>query len=386
MNTRHQKGHVYRKKNRWYLRYYDYVMREDGSVERVQVARSVAPVCYQFRTRRAVMPLVNKLLQSVNNGCVSPESSVTLERFVEQDYLPFVAQQKRPSTLPTYRSIWNRHVKQRFGKTALRDFRTVDGERLLAEIAQHSNLTRVTLMRIKSLLSGVFKHAKRLGALDDVNPMQDVSIPRARGSSETYAYSLEEIAKMISVLSQPAGTVVATAAFTGMRRGELRGLLWENYSNDEIWVTQSVWQSAVTEPKTRKSRAPVPVIAPLAKALQKHRFTQGNPDSGLIFRSRKGTPLCLSNLATRLIRPRLEKAGLKWHGWHAFRRGLATNLYRLGVPDKTIQTILRHANLSTTLNSYVKSVPAGAVAAMRSLEEICTQYAPQFGLSQSYVV
>ena len=28
-----------------------------------------------------------------------------------------------------------------------------------------------------------------------------------------------------------------------------------------------------------------------------------------------------------------------WHGWHAARRGLGTNLYRLGVPDKVIQTI-----------------------------------------------
>ena len=43
---------------------------------------------------------------------------------------------------------------------------------------------------------------------------------------------------------------------------------------------------------------------------------------------------------------------MKWWGWHAFRRGLATNLHRLGVPDKTIQAILRHANISTTLNNY----------------------------------
>jgi len=32
-----------------------------------------------------------------------------------------------------------------------------------------------------------------------------------------------------------------------------------------------------------------------------------------------------------------------WHGWHAFRRGLATNLHALGVDDKTIQAILRHS-------------------------------------------
>jgi len=61
---------------------------------------------------------------------------------------------------------------------------------------------------------------------------------------------------------------------------------------------------------------------------------------------------------------------IQWHGWHAFRRGLATNLYRLGVKDKVIQAILRHSNLSTTMNAYVKSVSLDATAAMRTLEAI----------------
>ena len=62
--------------------------------------------------------------------------------------------------------------------------------------------------------------------------------------------------------------------------------------------------------------------------------------------SQSGTSLDLARLARFVIRPALKQAGLEWHGWHAFRRGLATNLYRLGVLDKTIQAILRHANLS----------------------------------------
>jgi len=44
----------------------------------------------------------------------------------------------------------------------------------------------------------------------------------------------------------------------------------------------------------------------------------------------------------------------EWRGWNAFRRGLAANLYRFGVPDKTIQAILRHANVSTTQSVYIK--------------------------------
>jgi hypothetical protein len=44
-----------------------------------------------------------------------------------------------------------------------------------------------------------------------------------------------------------------------------------------------------------------------------------------------------------------------WHGWDAFRRGLATNLNALGVDDKTIQAILRHGNVGLSMNVYVKA-------------------------------
>jgi hypothetical protein len=75
--------------------------------------------------------------------------------------------------------------------------------------------------------------------------------------------------------------------------------------------------------------------------------------------------------AIDVARPALEKSGLNWHGWHAFRRGLATNLHRLGVSDKAIQQILRHANVVTTMNIYVKTASADAANAMKSLETMC---------------
>jgi len=111
--------------------------------------------------------------------------------------------------------------------------------------------------------------------------------------------------------------------------------------------------------------------------------------SGAMFANSVGKPLCLNNLTNRCIQPRLEyckhcgqshaehgneheferdEHRVVWRGWHAFRRGLATNLYRIGVSDKVIQAILRHANLSTTMNVYVKTVDGDSVKAMKALE------------------
>ena len=92
-----------------------------------------------------------------------------------------------------------------------------------------------------------------------------------------------------------------------------------------------------------------------------------------IFQAGNGQPLNLDNLARRVIAP-----VAKWHGWHGFRRGLATNLHALGVDDKTIQAILRHSNIGITQNIYIKSVSESQVSAMDSLSEklgICNDHA-----------
>jgi hypothetical protein len=58
-----------------------------------------------------------------------------------------------------------------------------------------------------------------------------------------------------------------------------------------------------------------------------------------------------------------------WHGWHAFRRGLATNLHAAGVDDKTIQAILRHSNVRITQDVYIKTIEECTVNATTLIGE-----------------
>jgi integrase len=232
-------------------------------------------------------------------------------------------------------------------------------------------------------LSGAFKQAKRLGILDGINPIMDVSIPDVPEAKEdTYAYSLKEITAMLAMLEEPARTIVLTAAFTGLRKSELRGLAWEDFNGRELSVNRSVWGTkklaerlapgssawggVANQPKTKRSRASIPVVKQLAEALEAHRRRMGilaQPNLP-IFQAGNGCPLNLDNLASRVIAPVSQ-----WHGWHAFRRGLATNLHALGVDDKTIQAILRHSTIGLTQNVYIKSVNESQTNAMDLLSE-----------------
>jgi integrase len=333
----------------------------------VQKARKLVEAVGEYRTKAAARKLAEEQLEPVNDSRTTPQSVMSLEKLVEGCYLPSIEKQKRVSTFHGYRNLWKSYLKPH-GALALRDFTTMDGERILTEIAETHDLSKTTLQHIKAFMSGVFRYAKRQGLIRFQNPMYDTVLPSARAAEDTYAYSFEEITQMLKVLPEPAATIVAAAAYTGARKGELRGFRWEDYDGKQLRISQSYWRSHRQEPKTRKSRAPVPVIKQLAERLNLHREASGNPSNGLVFQSIAGKPLNLDALAVDVIRPALKKCGVEWHGWHAFRRGLATNLHRLGVSDETIQRILRHSTVAVTQNCYIKTADADAVEAMQFLE------------------
>ncbi|HEV3482279.1 MAG TPA: tyrosine-type recombinase/integrase [Candidatus Acidoferrales bacterium] len=398
--TKQQSGYVFHRYGSWFVRYYD----TDSTGARKQVCEKLK-VAYggEYTTKRSVQPFVAELLAPLNSGLLNPQSTMPVTEFVERIYLPeYVEKTLRPASLKQYRDVWNNHLKPRMGALTLRGFRTIHGEQMLAQIATQAKLGRSSLRHCKAFLSGAFKQAKRLGILDSVNPIQDVSIPRVAESEEdTYAYSLAEIKTMLARLPEPARTVVYTAAFSGLRKSELLGLCWQDFDGNQLTVRRSVWNGTVNEPKTRRSKAPIPVVEQLAEALEAHRERAGIlAQPGLpIFQAGNSQPLNLDNLARRVIGPSIErckKCGkmesehlpeshmyeldrtIEWHGWHAFRRGLATNLHALGVEDKTIQAILRHSNLGLTMNVYVKSVSESQVNAMDTIGKAlakCNVYA-----------
>ena len=80
----------------------------------------------------------------------------------------------------------------------------------------------------------------------------------------------------------------------------------------------------------------------------------GSPEGGVVFHSGVGVPICGSRVGQRVIRRALEAIRSPWFGWHAFRRGLASNLYEIGAQDKAVERILRHSKPHVTRERYIK--------------------------------
>jgi integrase len=383
----------------------------NGEMRVVQRAIRLAPVDSDHPNRRSVMHLAEAEAAKLGPTQATTRSAmrtgeIKMKEFVESIYLPLVKQKKRPSTYFGYRQMWVEYLEPLCGGYWLTDVRTGDVINWLDKIATDHGLCKTTLRHIKHLLSGFFTTAIGLEYLKTGNPVTKfVEVPAfAPEPEDTHAYSLEEVFEMMSRVPELASTAIAVAAFAGLTRAELRGLRWEDSyerpadaeSLGLLHVKRDVWRKYVGEPKTKKRKGVVPVIPPLAQKLDAYRKGLGSPASGPIFATSTNTPLSLDALAYRDIRPALDlcavcrkcrreheknldhafkrdEGAVQWRGWHGFRRGLATNLNRLGVDDSVIQGVMRHSTVAVTQACYIKPTDNDRLTAMRKFSDTVSQ-------------
>jgi integrase len=373
--SRQQTGYIWKVGGSWYGRWRDNVVEGDHVVRKQRSAK-LADVCDRYRTKADVCPLLAEKLRPINEGRAHPESTQSVAQYVERHYLPFVDENFKPSTRAGYKSMWEMYLAARLKEIALRDFRTVDAARLLAEVHRAHAVGRTTLKHIKSFLSGVFTYAKNQGVLDGVHPIRDATIPRsARVPAETHAATPDDVLAIIEALKtvgeMKACAAVALMFFAGLRPGEARGANWEDFDGKKLTVRHSVWHTYRTSPKTASSAKPVPIIEPLTGILVELRAADGNPSSGPILRGPSGKPLDLHNLGNRIVIPTLRKAKIAWHGWYSLRRGVATAVTALSTDSLAAKGLLRHSSVSTTERHYIKDVPESTLQAMKRLESLC---------------
>ena len=368
VNFHYQEGYLYEDHGAWYVQYRQQISQADGSSQLKHVSKHLGR-SKDFSNLFEVEQCRASFMQTANRDRLSANSRITLTAFVEGAYLPWTKEERRASTSKGHQEIWINYLRNRVGELRLREFRTVDASRMLRAIAKERELTKTTLQHLKSVLSTIFTFAKNDGAFDGANPVDGVLIPwDAREPGETHAYDLSQVLQILDRLPLLVKGLVATAAFAGLRLGELRGLEWTDYTGTELTINRSIWRSVVSPPKTRASRNSVPVIPALAEILDEYRRSIGNPETGVVFHSGNRLPINADKLGRRVIPPTLEAIHLPWYGWHAFRRGLASNLYAIGAPDKVVQRILRHSKPHVTKEHYIKVFDCTVVEAVDKMQ------------------
>ncbi len=317
---------------------------------------------YFGATKREVQVKLRAAMRDRDRGTLVTGSRQTVGQFV-QGWLRDIAEGRvRPQTFKRYRELCVKHIIPGVGDLLLERLTPQDVQAML-NAKTKEGLSPRTVNHIRAVLRNALHQALKWGAVAR-NVAELVDPPRIP-EVERRTLNVDEAARFLeAVQTDPLAAAHIAGLSLGMRIGEVLGLKWEDIDFDRATVSvrrslqRDHGQLMLGELKTESSRRTLPMPTVAADALLAHRACQrqarvqpGPPWQGLVFASEKGMPLEGTNVLRSLQRT-LAAAGLPRIRFHDLRHSCASLLFAQGVEPKTVQTILGHSRIGTTLDVY----------------------------------
>jgi integrase len=216
------------------------------------------------------------------------------------------------------------------------------------------------------------------------NVCDAVSPPR-RAHYEIQPLSMEQSQQLLAAAKgHPLEALFVLALTTGMRRGEILALKWQDidFTHNTLHVRRIFTRRPgnryiEAEPKTEKSRRSIMLASLVVELLKEHRTRQLDAklqagdawqDYGLVFCTSVGTPLNPNKVIDR-FKTLLKKAGLPPIRFHDLRHSAATILLSMGIHPKVVQELLGHNQISMTMDIYSHVMPTMQKDAMSKLND-----------------
>jgi len=289
----------------------------------------------------------------VRTGASFADAAAEWLRYVEHD------RGRKPSTVDGYRSIVRSELLPRFGDMALESVTPPVIE------AWQASMTQAASTRTKALvlMHGIFQRARKVWSLP-TNPVADVEKPPLSRSGDLQVFSPEEVWALVrAAASEQDAALFLTAAFTGLRMGELLALRWRDvdFAGSSVRVRASDYAGHLTKAKSGKVRA-VPLAPDVASALaQLGRRENWVGDDDLVFAGEAGSYLDGSALRRR-YKAALDAAGLRPLRFHDLRHTFGTRM--IAKADiRRVQEWMGHADIQTTMR-YLHFAPRDEDAAL----------------------
>ena len=365
-----------RKKGKvWEFRWRE--VQVDGSTRRKNI---VIGTLREFANESAAQTAVDALRLRINQQ--TPQQIIknisldTLAKHYREHELPDIFNETKPTpdaveedrksyaTQVTYEGYLGKWILPRWRSYRLSDVKAVDVEKWLKTLCFQKTgtpLARGSKAKIRNIMSALYSHAIRWEWADR-NPITSVRQSAKRQKAPDILVP-EEIVAILKELPEPLRTMIELDAFTGLRRGELIGLRWEDVDFEVLvlHIRRSVVAMVQGLPKTEASQKDVPLDAQLAESLFTWRQRCAYATAAdWVFASpqMKGKqPYWPGTLWRYYGRPALKRAKVtKNVTYHTFRHTFGTLLNANGENAKVVQELLRHASLKVTTDVYMQAV------------------------------
>ncbi len=326
---------------------------------------------FSGKTKKEVKEKLKKAQLEQQQGILPTGPEQTLAQYLA-DWLAVHKERVRPRTYERYEAIIRLHLVPKLGSVPLQKLTGQHLERLYTGLRE-SKLSSTTVDAVHNMLHTALDRAVRLGLIAR-NVSKLVSPPR-KEHQEIRPLSPDEVRQFLEAAKgHPREALFIVALATGMRRGELVGLKWQDINLEArvLQVRRSLTRMPTgqgykeTEPKTKSGRRSIALVPFAVEALGQHWEHQQEEkaragelwrDHGYVFCKSDGSHLNPGHDVYEQFKIVLKKAGLPDVRFHDLRHSTATLLLSKGVHPKVVQEILGHSAINITMDTYSHVLP-----------------------------
>lgn len=315
-------------------------------------------------TRREVEALIAETMQTAKNGVPADAGKLTVREYMDQ-WLKSAEPGLKPSTFRRYHDLTRRHVIPVLGNIKLAKLSPLDIQRWHADRLA-TGLSATSVVHLHYMFHRALEQAMRWNMVPR-NVTELVDPPR-RSTPDAATWNATQVGAFLTAGDKTnLAALWRLALLTGMRRGELLGLIWEDVDLERgtLAVRRTLsrgkagsWE--VGTPKTASGRRSIALPASAVSSLRQHRIHQlehrlklGDiyQDQGFVFTNATGGPLHVNSLMLQFVKV-IAAAGVPRIRFHDLRHTSATLMLANGEHPKIVQERLGHANISMTLDRY----------------------------------
>ncbi len=334
-----------------------------------------------FRTQKAAAAYAEKMAEQIDRGLTFDATQIKLGIFI-QEWLALKQTRLRASTMESYSRLARLYIQPIIGGVLLKDVNAARIQTLYSTL-QDQKVGKRTIEIVHTILYGCLQHARKLGLVSQ-NWAELVEVPRPE-KQEMHVWSEGQVSSFLA--AYPDQTFYRLALATGMRRGELIGLQWQDldWRSGMLKVKRQVYEPAgggfrFQEPKTARGRRSIRLgpgliealraqfnqVIPLARAIAGDRWKEYD----LIFPSRSGTPRNGYEISKEFKRL-ASAAGLPVIRFHDCRHTAASLMLVHGEPAVRVAAILGQS-VAVLLDTYAHYIPDDQERAAALMDDLTT--------------
>jgi integrase len=327
------------------------------------------------------------LLHGLEAGEYVEPNAVTLEEYLDRWLKDCAKLRTSGKTFERYSEIVKTHLVPSLGHHRLAKLQPLHIQEFYAKALVSGRrdgkggLSARSVLHLHRVLRSALRQAVRWQLMVR-NPADAVDPPRAAHREMTVLDAAATARLLIASEGSRLHVPVMLALTTGMRRGEITALTWNDVDLDRalLRVTKSLEQTrdglTVKTPKTAKGRRTIPLPALAVSALRTHRAQQAKhrlqlgtayQDRAIVCATDHGAPWP-PDVMSKAFQAFLRKHALPRLRFHDLRHTHATQLLRQSVHPKVVAERLGHSTITITLDTYSHVVPGLQEQAARGLD------------------